>query len=90
MRRAESVVDVNVSQFGELLGKLVVVFFLAFVKAKVFEQQNLARFQFIDLRFDNVADTVTGEKDSVVFHFGFAKRRSRLAGLHHRLVRAAL
>src|SRR5260221_4419087 len=46
MGGAEGVVDVEISEFGELLRKMFVVLFFLGVEAKVFEQQRLAFFEF--------------------------------------------
>ena len=43
---AESVVDIDIAQLGEVLGEIGVVLFLLLVEAEVFQEQNLAVLEF--------------------------------------------
>ena len=63
MRGAESVVDVEVGQIGQLLGKFLIVLFFFGVEAEVLEQQGLAVFQFAGHLFGFQADAIGTEAD---------------------------
>ena len=58
MSRAESVVDVDIGVRGELFGELGIVLFLAGVKAKVLEEENIAIVHRSDLCIDFTADAI--------------------------------
>ena len=66
MRGSESVVDVNVTQAGQLLREVVVVLLFLRMEAKVLEQQHVAIRQRGDLRLRWFADTVVGKRDRAI------------------------
>ena len=63
MHRPERIGDIDLRHGGKLLGKFGVIFLLAGIKAKVLQQQELARLQRSRLGLGVLADDVLGEDD---------------------------
>ena len=63
MRRAESIVDVNIAERRQLPREFLVVGFFLCVKTQIFQQQALTRFQFAGHLFRFRANTVGREAD---------------------------
>ena len=61
MRRAERVVHINVAELGQRFGKLRIVRFFLGLKAKVFQQRDVAVVHLRDNFFRNGADCVVAE-----------------------------
>ena len=73
MRRAERVVDVGVTELGELLAKGGVVFLLALVEAQVLEQQHVARAKGSRLRLRVLANRIARERNRLAEELRQAK-----------------
>src|ERR1700741_4043772 len=76
MRSSESIVDVKIAQAGQLLRKLIVVFFFLRMKTKVLEQQHVAVVQCVYFRCSRVANTVICKRHRMMHQPGkmFADR----------------
>ena len=61
MRRAESVVHINIAELGQLLGEVRVVLFFFLMKAKIFQQEDFAVFELFPPLFGVRADAVVSE-----------------------------
>src|ERR1043165_640917 len=63
MRRAESVVDVNITEARQLFGKLRVVLLFFLVKTQILKQQHVAVRKRINLRLHFITDAIISETD---------------------------
>ncbi len=70
MRGREGVVDIEIAELGEFGGESRIVLFLAFVEARVLEQENVAVLHRRDRFRRDVADAVGGEGDRTAKDFG--------------------
>ena len=74
VRRGKGIIDIDVAEFGKRVDKSGVVLLLAFVKARIFQQQNVASAHFGDRSFCRFADAIRGE----------ANRLAEVLGKHRR------
>ena len=63
MRRAERIVDEDITEFGQLARKFPIVILLLGVKAKVFQQDHITRLHATNQIGCFRTDTVLGKKD---------------------------
>ena len=61
VRGRKGVVDIDVAERGKLFGEVWIVFLLAVVVTKIFEQSDLTRLERIDATPSLVADAVVDE-----------------------------
>src|SRR5262245_60585064 len=80
MRGGKRVVDPDVAELGERSDEVWVVFLLAFVKARVFQTENVAGLHGGDRRLRLLANTTLGECDRATDHLrdGGCNRLERL------------
>ena len=70
MRSTKGVIDINITQAGEFLGKCGVVDFFLGVITHVFQKQDVAFVQLGNLLFHSVSDGFIGELDRASDHLG--------------------
>ena len=63
VRYTEAVIDIQVCQRSQLLGKVHVVLFLFLMETQVFQQQDMARFQFAGSSLCSLANAVRSKKN---------------------------
>src|SRR5947209_5620364 len=70
MRSAKGIVDIKITQGGELARETLIVRFLFGVKSEVFQQQALSILRTMDHLFHFITDTIRREVDRLVNQFG--------------------